>query len=491
MLPRKIKRKHQKSGNNSGTKTKISPENKKQKSMLHYVDCSKGEITDSMAEMLESQTLNSGQNSQEKSVIEAKLDEILDKIKPIDEIRTNVKVLTDNFLKLEKTAENHEARILNIEQNVETNDKILQSIQADVRRLDGENAERKGRHDMNSLWKAKCESLEESLSRMEAYSRRENVIFEGIGETDGENCEDVIHKLLVKRMLIQDAREKIRFTAFHRIGKKKAATYARAANNAVGPRPIIARVAVYAHKEEIMSRRRFLSTNTEESSAVQARKIWINHDYPENVRKARRTLAPVLKMAKQRDQNSYLSGDKLHYKGQLFSLYELGRLDFDVTSLSMDRRENYIAFYGRFCPLSNFFPVAFVIDGVTYSCSEQFYQEQKAKFALRRDIAEQILLAKDPAMMKRLGDQIKITDSAWQESQAVNVMRKGLEVKFSNPFLKSFLQQTQQKTLIEANKFDKYWSSRVSAKDPRINNNHSWQGKNTIGELLMDLRSRL
>ena len=56
----------------------------------------------------------------------------------------------------------------------------------------------------------------------------------------------------------------------------------------------------------------------------------------ENIRKARRTLAPVLKMAKQRDQNSYIAGDKLHYKGRLFSLYDLEKLDFDVPPLSMD-----------------------------------------------------------------------------------------------------------------------------------------------------------
>ena len=240
-----------------------------------------------------------------------------------------------------------------------------------------------------------------------------------------------------------------------------------------------------------MSHRKLLSTQIDTDTTVTSRKIWINHDYPENVRNARRIFAPVLKIAKSRDQNSYMTGDKLHYKGKLFSLYDFVNLDFDVAPLSMDRRETYIAFYGRFCPLSNFFPVSFVIDGVTYSCLEQFYQERKAKFASRRDIAEQILLAKDPVAMKRLGDQLKMTDSAWQESQAVKVMRKGLEMKFSKPFFKSFLEKTEHRTLIEANKFDKYWSSGISATDPRITNSNSWPGQNILGGLLMDLRYRL
>ena len=91
--------------------------------------------------------------------------------------------------------------------------------------------------------------------------------------------------------------------------------------------------------------------------------------------------------------------------------------------------------------------------------------------------------------MKPLGDQLKSADSTWQESQAVILMGKRLEVKFSKPLFKSFLKDTEQRILIEANKFDRYWSSGISVKDPTINNSNSWPGKNTLGELIIDLRS--
>ena len=94
----------------------------------------------------------------------------------------------------------------------------------------------------------------------------------------------------------------IHFTAVNRIGKRKILTYATVTNTTLRPRPMIARVSVYSHKEEIMSRRKLLSSQTEGHAEVQAQRIWINHDYPENIRKARHTLAPVLKLAKQKEQ---------------------------------------------------------------------------------------------------------------------------------------------------------------------------------------------
>ena len=240
----------------------ISPENKKQKSVLDYVDCSKEELTSNTAEMLESQALCSSQNFREKSAIEAKLDKILEKIKPINDIREDMKTLKDSLLRLEKTAEKHESRILDIEKNAEVNDKTLQAIQSHINRLDIESKERNSKYDTNSLWKTKCDLLE-SLSKMEVYSRKENIIFEGLHGTEVENCQEVIYKLLVERLLIQDARERIHFTAVHRIGKRKIPTYAT-----LRLRHVITRVSVYAHKEEIMSHRKLLLSQTEGHVAV-------------------------------------------------------------------------------------------------------------------------------------------------------------------------------------------------------------------------------
>ena len=240
-----------------------------------------------------------------------------------------------------------------------------------------------------------------------------------------------------------------------------------------------------------MSRRSLLSSkaSNEQLEEGSTHKIWINHDYTDNVRLARRILAPVLKIAKQKDKDSYITGDKLYYKGQKYSLDEISKLDLDTAALSMVMSGEHVTFYGRFSPLSNFHPAVFDVEGVTYNCVEQYYQAQRAIFAKRRDIVQKILLAKDPVNMKSLGDQLKSSNTEWYTTQAVQVMRTGLSAKFSKPYFKQFLVRTEQRRIIEANKYDQFWSCGLSSSDPKIKDINKWPGKNQLGKLLMELRS--
>ena len=345
--------------------------------------------------------------------------------------------------------------------------------------------------DMNSLWKARCEALEDSVIKMELHSRKDNIIFDGVSESDNENCADIIYDLLTEKLLIDNARNRIQFSRIHRIGKKKLLSYAGVTSSNMKPRPIIARVIHHDHKEEIMSRRRLLAEPPSDGEQAPGTKIWINHDLPESLRRAKRIWSPVLKMAKEKDKQSRIVGDKLSFKGQLYGTHDLSKLDLDIASLSMSMTSANVVFYGRYCPLSNFHPVFFAIDGVAFNCVEQYYQFQRALFARRRDIADQILLCKDPVKMKNLGDQLKTANSEWYDERAIVVMRHGLLAKFSKPQFKSFLLQLDERKIIEANKFDKFWSCGVSSNDPRINDSGSWPGRNTLGKLLMDIRAEI
>ena len=359
----------------------------------------------------------------------------------------------------------------------------MQALSAEVKNKEGTSG-------TNNLWKSKCNLLESSLKKLEEYSRRDNLIFEGVSESPNERCMDLIFDILTNKMLIHDARERIQFSKVHRVGKNKS--FASATANSPKPRPIIARVISHVHKEEIMARRSLLlSSANDDIQTRSANQIWINHDYTDDVRSTRRSLAPVLKMAKQKDKDSYITGDKLCYKGKKYSLGELSKLDLDTAAISTAMTGDYVAFYGRFSPLSNFYPVALDIEGVTYNCVEQYYQTQRAIFAKRRDIADMILLTSNPASMKNLGDQLKSTNTEWYSNQAVKIMHTGLSAKFAKPYFKQFLFRTEQRTIIEANKYDQFWSCGLSSGDPKIRDVNKWPGKNTLGKLLMELRSSM
>ena len=302
---------------------------------------------------------------------------------------------------------------------------------------------------------------------------------------------NLVYTLLTQKLLIHDARERIPFTSVHRLGKKKLLSYAGATTEGRKPRSIIARVVNGEHKTEIMSRRKLLVSKPTDSPKSRATTIWINHDYPDHIRQARFVWAPVMRLAKQRDKSAYITGDKLSYNGKLYSLSDLPKLNFDTTHLSMTRANDYIAFYGRFSPLSNFYPVEMVIDSVPYNCVEQFYQAQRALFAHPQEIAAKILLAKDLVIMKQLGDQLKTINKDWYETEAIKVMQKGLAAKFSMANLREYLRQTKGRRIIEANIYDTFWSSGISTKYPEIQDIKSWPGKNILGELLMELHPKV
>ena len=166
--------------------------NQKPKNILHFVDCSKVEITKTMAEMLDPIDEKSNETDEGVSTVDSKLDKILEQIKPIDSISSNVKTLTEKLEKLELTISGHGSRIERLEKCLELTDMDIQNMKGKIQGISEDVKCCKESSQENSLWKTKCEMLEESLLKLETYSRKENIIFEGLEESDNENCADII-----------------------------------------------------------------------------------------------------------------------------------------------------------------------------------------------------------------------------------------------------------------------------------------------------------
>ena len=68
------------------------------------------------------------------------------------------------------------------------------------------------------------------------------------------------------------------------------------------------------------------------------------------------------------------------------------------------------------------------------------------------------------------------------------VMREGVRLKFdSDPDLKKYLLDTNNKQLIEANPKDKYWGIGCSMHSYKAKDQKNW-GKNFLGKILMAIR---
>ena len=478
--------------NRSGsTEIKISPENKKQKSVLDMFKSGPDKL-DTMAECGDTvngaimkatdETMKADQPGGEDML--SLLKDILKQVKPIPGIVTAIDDIKSKLDGLTTKVDDHETRITTVEQQSAANFQEIADLKKTVETLQISIPS----NNVNLL-KLKNEKLENKIDAMENHSRRENIIFNGIAESEAENCKSLVYDVLVDNLKITDARDRIKFTRVHRIGKLRLV----AGKPDQKPRPIIARVMYYPHKLEIMDKRKLLYANENGEDAANegasSSNIYIFHNYSEKVRRARRALGPVLKKAREYDNSAHLHEDKLLYKGNQYQIHQLYDLDFNVDDIHTQVKMDYVSFLGRLSPLSNFHPVNIVIDGQAFNCVEQFYQYCKAVKANQLNIANEILLTDDPVQMKRLGDRLQIDQ--WHGKTSDDVMRTALLAKFNLPRFRRYLKSTEQRTIVEANKYDRYWACGLSSDNPNIRYSKSWQGKNKMGELLMNIRDMI
>ena len=96
----------------------------------------------------------------------------------------------------------------------------------------------------NEKLKPALKEAQENLVALEKYTRRENLRFMNIPESQGENCQDIIYDVLEKDLKLNV--EETRFHAIHHVGKPQisGATPPR-------PRPIIARFVVREDRDAV------------------------------------------------------------------------------------------------------------------------------------------------------------------------------------------------------------------------------------------------
>jgi ribA/ribD-fused uncharacterized protein len=335
----------------------------------------------------------------------------------------------------------------------------------------------------------KYNELNDRMVSLESYSRRDNLLFNGVKEEPNEDCAEKIYELLETTMGIAEART-MRLVRCHRLGKPPSTKTPTGTQSR--PRTIICRFNWYGDRQTVWKAKTQLK-DTEYN---------IQEDFPKEIMDKRKILTPIMYAAKRRKQTAFLVVDKLHVvtgvgDNKVTDIYDVNSLDklppaLDPKYVSTVKKNKTFAFFGQNCPLSNFYPAPFVTGGETYRHVEEYFFVQKAELANDDVMKNRIRNAKTPADCKCLGYNIKIDKKRW-EQQEVAVMTKALQEKFSqNPAVKDYLMQTADLTLAEASPSDKFWGTGVglgklaASKEKKF----KWTGKNKLGELLMNLRTQ-
>lgn len=152
--------------------------------------------------------------------------------------------------------------------------------------------------------------------------------------------------------------------------------------------------------------------------------------------------------------------------------------------------EKFTPFYGGV--FSQWYPSPMIIDGVEYSCAEQYMMAMKALLFGDAPRHEAIMATSDPAKQKALGKLVAgFNVHQWEFVARDIVMRASLAKFTSDSKLRAKLLLTEGTTLVEASPTDVIWGVGLSEDDPRVHSRDNWQGRNWLGHVLTELRESL
>lgn len=132
------------------------------------------------------------------------------------------------------------------------------------------------------------------------------------------------------------------------------------------------------------------------------------------------------------------------------------------------------------------------LEGLTFTCCEQWMHWRKALLFGDAAIAEAILAESDPAAQKALGRRVAgFSQQAWG-AVAHDVVFRGNVAKFSqHPDLLERLGQTRGTTLVEASPQDAVWGIGLASSDSRAACRTTWRGTDRLGQVLTEVRVAL
>ncbi|MFN0127363.1 MAG: NADAR family protein [Verrucomicrobiales bacterium] len=131
----------------------------------------------------------------------------------------------------------------------------------------------------------------------------------------------------------------------------------------------------------------------------------------------------------------------------------------------------------------------FEIDGIHYATAEHYMMAEKARLFGDQSHLTSILVAKSPAIAKKLGRHVVgFDDTIWLEHRWRIVVRANTAKFSQHEVLRHFLLQSGERILVEASPYDRIWGIGMAADHPDAERPQSWKGINLLGFALMEVR---
>ena len=337
----------------------------------------------------------------------------------------------------------------------------------------------------------KFNDLNERVIKMEGQTRRNNLLFNGVPQTQNESKSECLKKIrtILEQTLKLDNAKTMQIVRCHRM---EAPVSGPRSGTPGRPGTIICTFQWHGDRMAVWNAKKHLR-DTE---------YRLQEDFPKEMQDRRKTLMPIMFAARRLDgHDAYLTVDKLHIVSQqdgrkVHNVYDVTTLhklpeSLDLRNVCTIKKDKMLAFFGFHCPLSNFHPAPFISEGQKYRHVEEYLFVKKAEFA-KDDVTKQKIFAADtPAECKNIGRFIKVDYKQWRTKE-VDVMKTALYEKFhQNGDLRDYLLNTKDLTLAEASPLDRFWGIGAGLGVVASSKEQTFTGKNKLGELLMELRAQL
>ena len=138
---------------------------------------------------------------------------------------------------------------------------------------------------------------------------------------------------------------------------------------------------------------------------------------------------------------------------------------------------------------SQWFPSNFIENDIEFNCCEQYMMYMKALIFNDIEIANLILVEKDPKKIKELGRLVKNFDDNQWNAFADDIVFSANLLKFSqNIDLREKLLLTGDKEFVECAPYDKIWGNGLNITDTLKTPKNEWLGTNRLGKAIMRTR---
>ena len=397
----------------------------------------------------------------------------------VEEMKNLRQTVHHDILDLQSAVSQQKANITHMEQSVkeakqEIKDLLLEKIDNNTHNIQAIINE-------NKTLKKENEKLKDRMNRLEKLQLENNVLISGQPEEAWEPYDRtrgiVLDTILTSLNSLQTEEatrivKNIEITNCKRIGRYKIGR----------SRPISVTFHNKADKQRLLENRRNLPMG-----------IYVNEEFPLEIKRNRDTLRPILKLAKSlpeyRDK-SKLVDDKLIINGSIYTVHNLQQLPTDLAPYKATQKVNdsVIGFSGELSPWSNLHKSPFEIKGIKFTTAEHWIQYTKANLFGDTLTSNQILNSENAMEAKWLGYNIHgYNPKIWHE-KGYQLCLPGIKAKFfQNPTLLKMLKTTSPKLLVEST-IDRTWGTGIPLKENDALNQDKWHNPGWLSAMLMDVR---